>query len=142
METKNSLLRADYWLQTIVGALMIACCISIVGIYFAALFAIPFGAWQVLSGLYFGIINNDKKRLRYVGAVTAYFAAIFSAYLLKSSDYSYFESNIVLDYLFSIIGVVSPIVLGIHYYVITYKAYHNIQPETVDSYMNENILDA
>jgi hypothetical protein len=142
METRNSLLRGDYWFQTIVGVIMIACCVSIVGIYFAALFAIPFGAWQIISGLCFGIAYNDKKRIRYVRYVTAYFAVMFGFYMLKDSDYTYFESNAVFDYLFSVIGVVSPIVLGIHYYVITYKAYHNIQPETANSYTNENILDA
>jgi hypothetical protein len=142
METRNSVLRGDYWFQTIIGYIMITCCISIVGFYFVFLLAIPFGAWQVISGLCLGIANNDKKRILYVRAVTAYFAVMLGFYMLKDSDYTYFENNVIFDYLFSIIGVVTPIVLGTYYYRITYRAYHNIEQRTTNDYINENILDA
>jgi hypothetical protein len=129
METKNALLRADYWVQTIMGIGLIVCCCSVVGIWVALMGLVPFGGWQVLSGLIFGLGYQDSRRLKYLGIVIAYFLLMF------------LNNNIRYEFTWPLLVVIPP-VLAIWYYVVTRREYYNIKVETEDAPQYENILDA
>jgi hypothetical protein len=130
METRNSLLRGDYWVQTILGILIICCCISVVGFFAGLLLAAPFGAWQVISALILGISYGDKKRLTYLACVIIYFVSL---YILLTS-----EANNDYEILYGILAVI----LGIYYYSLTYSNYKNLVQIPLSDPINQNILDA
>ena len=131
METKYVLLRTDYWLQTIMGIMIIVFGISIIGITFGLLLAMPFGAWQVISALIFGITNQDKRRFYYLACVGLYFSAL------------YFTNGIegFRDLGFIFYAVIAAI-LGVWYYILTRKDFKNFNPKAYLDERNDNILDA
>ena len=73
MDTKYRLLQFDFWIQSILGAAILACFVSVYGFFFGIWGLIPFGAVQVMSGLIFSVVYRDKKRLLYLLYVAVFF---------------------------------------------------------------------
>ena len=136
MDTKYRLLLFDYWIQTILGAAILACCVTVVGIYFGIWGLIPFGAVQVLSGLIFSVMNQDRKRIIYLVCVVLFF-------LLWYAYASSYNGNSGSTTVFNVILCLIPPSLGVWYYRLTKADYKALKTQREEVYFNdEEILDA
>ena len=81
MERKYQFQRVDFWVQSIIGGSIILSCLSSFvfpgGWIFGILGLMPFGAWQVLSGVVFGIFYRDRNHLLYLAGVAVYFLTAY-----------------------------------------------------------------
>lgn len=106
-------LKIDLVIQNVLGILIL---LTLVVYPVAMLLLIPFGAWQVFSGI-IGMIYGSKWRMIYLGIVMAYFSTYSLSELLgnRSGVYAGLEFTLMAIY------IVTPIVLGMGYYVKTIK---------------------
>jgi hypothetical protein len=68
MVTNSWWIKADYWVQTVLGSCLLLALISIVGWFFALILLGVLGLWQVISGL-LGAISGDRLQQIYVVVV-------------------------------------------------------------------------
>lgn len=136
MNTKYHLLQFDYWIQTILGVVVLACFITVVGFYVGIWFLLPFGAVQVLSGLIFAIFYQDRKRMVYLLAVALFFYSWYTSDIVIYSENSNFSSiaNTIL--------CLTPPSLGIWYFRLTAKEFKALKKQLEKPYStDEQILD-
>lgn len=98
----------------------------------AMLLAIPFGAWQVISGIV-GIFYGSRWRMGYIFCVINYFVSIPLSFQL-------IEKRMVPEDALMVVYLVVPVILGIYYYYKT--ATEAPKKEQVESEDIEGILDA
>ena len=98
------------------------------------LLAAPFGTWQVISGLIFGVGYRDKRRLFYLGCVVLYFV-LWDFIDNPTNQYGIRDSG------FSLL-IMLAIVLAFWYYAMTYKYFKNFNHKVYLDETNEDILDA
>lgn len=94
MKRKYQYQKVDFWAQSIIAGSILLCFLSALvfpaGLFFGIFGLMPLGAWQVLSGIVFGIFYRDVKHLLYLAAVAAYFLTAYSAiWVGKSHDAPY-----------------------------------------------------
>ena len=137
MDTKYRLLQFDYWIQTILGAAILACCVTVYGIYFGVLGLIPFGAVQVISGLTLTIVYRDKKRMQYLIFVAGFFMLWFVSYSFRHSANPDWIDG------FNIVLCLIPPTLGVWYYKMTRADYKDLKKQQEEiGFNDEEILDA
>ncbi len=137
MDTKYRFLLFDYWIQTILGVAILACCVTVYGIYFGVLGLIPFGAVQVLSGMIFTMLYRDKKRLFYLLSIVVFFLLWYCSYAMSYDSYSEFIE------VFNAILCIIPPTLGVWYYRLTRSDYKALKKQHEEvGYKDEEILDA
>ena len=107
-------IKTDEIIQRILGILIL---LTLIIYPIAMLLLIPFGAWQVISGIV-GALYGSKWRMKYLGFVVLYFSTMS---LVIAFNEDYFSANSFLIPVFTVIYCVSPLVLGITYYVKTRK---------------------
>lgn len=107
-------IKTDEMIQRILGILVL---LTLIIYPIAMLLLIPFGAWQVISGIV-GTLYGSKWRMKYLGFVTLYFSTL-SVIAWMGDDY--FPSNSPWIPLLTIIYCGSPLALGIVYYAKTRK---------------------
>lgn len=144
MKTKIGFIRADYWIQFVMGLSILLCAlISLVlyvsnnndpmiflGIY-GLLALMPFGAWQVLSGLIYAF-NGDRLRQIYIGVVAAYFAI---GYLLFTIMKSFNIEELYAMYM------IIALIIGVWYFSLTRAEFKSLDKIGVEDFENEDILD-
>jgi len=108
MEITKNFLRIDFWIQTVLGIIILLTVWFLIGF----LFLIPFGAWQVISSIIIIIYCQDRRRIWYLTSTIAFGMAM---YLLGDS----YETSDIVDAL-TFICVPA---LAIWYYVMTYQDY-------------------
>ncbi len=108
MEITKGFLKIDYWVQTVLGIIILLTVWFLIGL----LLLIPFGGWQVISSIIMIIYVQDRRRILYLLS-TLLLGLIF--YLLGDS----YETSAMVDLLtFTAIPA-----LAIWYYVMTYLDY-------------------
>ncbi len=65
MKTHIFWIKTDYWVQTILGGCILVAVASLIGWMIALILLLPFGAWQLLSGL-IAAIKGDKLQIIYL----------------------------------------------------------------------------
>lgn len=108
MEITKNFLKIDYWVQTILGIIILITAWFLIGL----LLLIPFGAWQVLSSIIMIIYVQDRRRMWYLLSTITYGLVM---YFLGDS---YNASNIADALTFTCVPA-----LAIWYYVMTYLDY-------------------
>ncbi len=127
-------LKVDFIIQLILIILMV---LTIPTVFYPFLIAIPFGAWQVMSGI-IGVIYGSKWRRMYLLIVGLYFSIGYAFISIFQYGSMPFESVL---YLFTFLV---PLVLGITYFAMTYREYmasKETKSATKEKYDTE-ILDA
>lgn len=107
-------IRVDEMIQRVLGILVL---VTLIFYPIAMLLLIPFGAWQVISGI-IGTLYGSKWRMKYLGWVTLYFSTL--GILTYMGDY-YFPSDSYWIPLLTVIYCGSPLAMGIVYYIKTRK---------------------
>ncbi|MGK0389067.1 MAG: hypothetical protein ACI94Y_001803 [Maribacter sp.] len=110
-------IKVDEIIQRILGILIL---LTLIIFPIAMLLLIPFGAWQVVSGIV-GALHGSKWRMKYLGFVVLYFSTLFGFAWLGDSNYLSPYSKRLLEDLFAIIYCVSPLIMGLTYFVKTRK---------------------
>ncbi len=88
------------------------------------LLSIPFGAWQVISGVV-GALYGSQWRKKYLGVVAIYFMSYPFVYYLSDV----IGRSMIFEYTFGAIYVITPIVLGLTYYIKSEKEYPKNDPK-------------
>ena len=128
MTTNSWWIRTDYWVQTVIGVGILVSAVTVVGIYFSLLLLIPFGAWQVVSGLV-AALKNDRLQQIYLGVVAVYFGCW---YLVIETIYSSF---------FVFLMIIA-VVIGVWKYTVVRADYKSLDIVTIQELDNEDLLDA
>ena len=137
MDTKYRLLQFDFWIQSILGAAILACFVSVYGFFFGIWGLIPFGAVQVMSGLIFSVVYRDKKRLLYLLYVAVFFLLWYASYTFRYSANSEWIDG------FNIMLCFVPPTLGFWYFTLTRLDYKTLKQQKGEIYFNDDeILDA
>jgi hypothetical protein len=140
MDTKYRLLQIDYWIQTIIGVAIIACCATLVGIMFGIMGLIPLGGAQVLSGLVFAIFYKDRKRINYLCFVALFFLLWYISSEI-TANYSLYHNGFMDA--FNLILCFIPLFLAVKYYNLTTTEYKELKRDKGEQYLNdEQVLDA
>lgn len=108
-----SFLKVDEIIQRILGILIL---LTLIVYPIAMLLLMPFGAWQVISGIV-GSLYGNKWRMKYIAVVVAY----FSSYGLYALCEYLQMMNPVFEFILMTIYIATPLILGISYYVKTRK---------------------
>lgn len=118
-------LKVDLIFQLILGAIYLFTGflgLVVQGFLMIALLAqLAIGAWQMMSALFFVILNREKQRITYLISVVCYLLLVGSVVALIDS--SAIEGSL---FLFIIGLVVIPIIFGAWYYLITLRYYQQI----------------
>ncbi len=126
-------LKIDYTIQRILGILIV---VSLIYFPIAMLLLIPFGAWQVLSGI-IGAAYGSRWRVFYLIAVFIYFIIMITGVSLSESDNPIAESDF-LAITFVAIILASPLILGITYLVRTKQ---DIPEKTMNKSRDKDMSD-
>ncbi len=111
-------LKIDIAIQKVLGILIL---LTLIVFPIAMLLAIPFGAWQVISGI-IGVSYGSKWRKKYLFIVASYFLFWYGTAYLGGIDIYPISAGIATIILF-----VVPIVLGIRYLAKTEKEIAKIE---------------
>lgn len=133
METKYSLLRADYWVQTVLGVIIITCFISVMGIFFGLLLTLLIGGWQVLSALIFNLGYKERNRRNYIICTAVYLIILYAV-----NQYPFHTDWGIEFWILAVFAAA----LGIWYYVITRRDFKSFDKHAYIDERNDNILDA
>lgn len=95
---------------------------------FALLLLMPFGVWQVISGLIYAF-RNDRLQQIYLGVVAVYFG-FFYLLTLKMDDSLFFLLLIIAA------------IIGVWKYTVVRADYKSLDIVTIQEVDNEDILDA
>ena len=134
MDTKLRLLEIDYWMQKILGIIVLVLSITFYGL----VLLIPFGALQVLSGLALGIGYQSQKRMKYLLIVAIFFICWYTVTTIHS-DSRFYEVSLFVGYTLFVV----PPSLGIWYFRLTAKEYKDLKRQREENaFTEEQILDA
>ena len=137
MDTKYNLLKSDYWIQKVLGIAILACCVTIYGIFIGLLGLIVFGGIQVLSALIFVIAFQDRKRIVYLCVVALFFLLLYAR-----SEMPYGQYEIATHFINALLCI-TPIALGLLYFQLTAKEYKERKHDIGEQYLtDEELLDA
>ena len=128
MTTNSWWIRTDYWVQTVIGVGILVSAVTVVGLFFAMFLLIPFGAWQVVSGLV-AAFKNDRLQQIYLGVVAVYFGFW---YLTVETMYTNF---------FFFLMIIAT-VIGVWKYTVVRADYKSLDIVTIQEIDNEDLLDA
>jgi hypothetical protein len=127
MKTNIAWIKLDYWVQTILGCCILACAISIVGLFVAFIFLIPFGIWQVISGVV-SALRGDRIQQIYLSVATIHLSLWFGSYTMDVGAYLIIPLIVVA------------IIIGIWKYTVVRADYISLDIISVPD--TEHILDA
>jgi type III secretory pathway component EscT len=132
MKTNSSWIKADYWMQTILGCCVLACVASVVGFFLGFVFLIPFGAWQILSGIV-NALRGERLQQIYLAVVTVHLSLWFV--MLESS--TVYENPVG-----PILLIIIAIVIGIWKYTVVRADYISLAIIDVSKMESDDLLDA
>ena len=115
MNFLHKFIELDYWVQVILGVFICLTVWFFVGLWLL----IPFGAWQVFSGIFLGFGLKDWRRIYYLAGVVIFFS--FSYFI------SYYDWEDPLSIAASVAAVLG---LGISYFRLTKKDYEELKKST------------
>jgi hypothetical protein len=150
MERKNHLpplgfLKIDWIIQVAFISLIGFCAvfgIAIGGLFiFSLLLLMPFGLWQVISGVV-GALYGNRWRVKYLLVVFCYFVLVaIGAFILNmNSHFSSRTFDILVGFsLFFGFGI--PVAIGISYLIRTYKDKQILEAEASNIHGQENMED-
>lgn len=126
-------LKVDEIIQKVIGIFIL---LTLIVYPIAMLLLIPYGAWQVVSGIV-GALYGSKWRMKYLGIVAIYFSTYYFGYLLGNRS----SLNEFVEVILMGIYCITPLVLGIGYLVKTRQELpkeEGIKPQWKDM---DDILD-
>ena len=106
--------KIDYYLQMVLGLLIV----SVVWVFpYVLLLAIPFGAWQMISGIV-NLAQFKKYNSGYGAALIIYMAmsVVYLGFLFAGA----FEFE-------ALAGVIPPVLLAIYYFILSHKRVFNAE---------------
>ncbi|MFK7978603.1 MAG: hypothetical protein AB8G86_01360 [Saprospiraceae bacterium] len=110
----------DYWMQGIVITLVL---ITIPFVFVPLLILVLLGAWQLLSGLITAFFYPALKRKMYLAKSISYLLFLYLSYLLTEADLMpNFLSDTGIGFI--VFWVLLPFVIGLWYYKMVSKDYH------------------
>lgn len=113
MEIAKGFLKIDFWIQTVLGIIILLTVWILIGF----LFLILFGAWQVISSIIIIIYCQDRQRIWYLLSTIT-----FGVVMYNLGD-SYRAANLADALTFICVPA-----LAIWYYVMTYLDYKKYYP--------------
>jgi hypothetical protein len=129
MKTNIGWIKLDYWVQTILGCCIVAFAVSVVGLFVALIFLIPFGAWQVISGLV-SALRGDRIQQIYLSVVTIHLSLWFGSYTMDVGAFLIIPLILVA------------IIIGIWKYTVIRADYISLDIIDVPNTDTDNLLDA
>ena len=128
MTTNSWWIRTDYWVQTVIGVGILVSAVTVVGLFFAMFLLIPFGAWQVVSGLV-AAFKNDRLQQIYLAVVAIYFG------------FWYLNVETIYTNFFVFLMIIA-VVIGVWKYTVVRADYKSLDIVTIQKSDNEDLLDA
>jgi hypothetical protein len=128
MKANSWWIKTDYWMQTVMGVGILITAASLIGWMFALILLIPFGAWQLLSGLIAALYGD---RLQQIYLVVASLILVLC----------YFNLDVRTETTLLVLIIVS-IPIGIWKYTVARADYISLNIIAVADIDHDDLLDA